>query len=93
MKNKILKLLFKISFLPYIILILISLYYAILGYDVYTWILPTYVRTIYGIEAFIETLTWNFLVLCFIPIIPIVALFQIIYIVLFIIRKIKKNKV
>lgn len=91
MKNKILKLLFKISFLPYIILILISLYYAIFGYDVYTWILPTYVKTIYGIEAFINTITWNFLGLCIIPIIPIIALYQIIYILLFIIRKNKQK--
>ena len=91
MKSKVFKLIFKISFLPYIILILISLYYAIFGYDVYTWILPTYVKTIYGIEAFINTITWNFLDLCIIPIIPIIALYQIIYILLFIIRKNKQK--
>lgn len=91
MENKTFKLIFKISFLLYIILILISLYYAIFGYDVYTWILPTYVRTIYGIEAFLETITWNFLRLCIIPVIPIVALYQVIYIILFIMKKIKQK--
>ena len=58
-KKKIFKVLFFISFLPYIILILISIYHAILGYDIYTWINHQYIETIYGIDALTETLFWN----------------------------------
>lgn len=88
-KKRIYKILFIVSFLPYIILLAISLYHAIFGYDVYTLILPTYVKTIYGIEAFVSTLFWNALALCFIPIIPICLLYQIIILVKYIIKKIK----
>jgi hypothetical protein len=91
-KEKIYKILLVISFLPYVLLILISLYHSIFGYDVYTLILPTYVKTIYGMEAFISTLSWNALLLCFLPILPICLLYQIIYLTTCIINKIKHNK-
>lgn len=92
-KKKIFKIIFVLSFLPYIILVLISIYYACFGYDVYTWILAEYVRTIYGMDAFIETLFWNSLMLClYIPILPIVVIYQIIYVVVLIIRKIIQKR-
>ena len=81
-KKKIFKIIFWLSFLPYIILFLLSTYHAFYGYDVYTWIKPEYVRTIYGIDAFAETLVWNMIKFSVIPILPIVLIFQIIYIVL-----------
>ena len=92
-KNKIAKIIFVLSFLPYVILILISLYHAIFGYDVYTLIKPQYIRTSYGTEAFGESLVWNSLVLCVIPVLPIVLIYQIIYIVIkIIIKLLKRNK-
>lgn len=90
MNKKIFKALFIISFIPYVILLLISLYYAFFGYDVYTLILPVYVKTIYGVEAFLETLTVNVLTLFYIPIIPILLIYQIAYIIYLIIKKVKE---
>ena len=80
-KNKVFKIVFYISFITYIVLLLISIYHAINGYDVYTWILPEYVKTIYGMEAFLESLIWNGLRLCYIPLLPICLILQIIYLI------------
>lgn len=91
-KNKILKVMLYISFLPYITILLISIYHAIWGYDVYTWILPEYVETIYGIEAFLETMVLNILRLWYIPVLPICLIFQIICIISYLLKRKKSNK-
>ena len=93
MKNKkrISKIIFILSFLPYIVLILISLYYAIFGHDVYAF-LGGYIRTDYGMTAFLDTLIWNVLSLCFIPVLPVIATYQIIFIIIHLIRYIKNKK-
>ena len=88
-KNKIFKVIFILSFLPYIILALISLYYAIFGYDVYTWIKPVYTRTIYGMDAFFNSLIWN--LLSWIPILILVIIYQIIYTIIIVVKRIKKR--
>lgn len=92
MKNKKrnFKIIFMLSFTPYIILLAISLYYAIFGHEVYAF-LGGHIRTDYGITAFLDTLTWNALRLCYIPILPIIATYQIIYIIIHFI-KYQKNK-
>jgi hypothetical protein len=76
---KILRIILYLSFASYLFLIGYSLYQAIFGYDVYTWILPQYVRTIYGWGAFLEVLTWTAIQMCFIPVLPICFLFQVGY--------------
>lgn len=92
-KKKIFRVIFKLSFIPYVILMLISIYYAIAGYDVYTWILPEYVRTIYGLEAFAESLLLNVLMLCFrFPILPVLIVYQLVYITVGVINRIKRKK-
>lgn len=92
-KKKIFGVIFKLSFIPYVILVLISIYYAIAGYDVYTWILPEYVRTIYGLEAFAETLSLNVFSLCFVlPILPVIIIYQLVYITIGVINRIKRKK-
>lgn len=91
MKNKVLKIILYISFVPYIALLLMAIYHAIFGYDVYTWILPEYVRTIYGIEAFLESFIWNFLRLWYIPVLPLCLAYQIIYAISYF-SKTKKQK-
>ena len=85
-KNKIFKVLFIISFLPYVVLILISIYYSIFGYNSGLMFSSP---IIYGIEAFGQSLFWNSLTLCFIPILPIVLIYQIVYVI---IKVVKKNK-
>ncbi len=80
--KKILSIIFIISFIPYIILLGYGIYSAIFGYDVYTWILPTYVETIYGLDAFLEAVTVLGLSLIFIPVIPICIIYDIIYLAL-----------
>ena len=89
-KNNITKIIFILSFLPYIILVVISLYHAIFGHDIYAF-LGGYIRTDYGVEAFLDTLVWNALGLCFIPVLPIVAIYQIIFIIIKMKNKLRKN--
>ena len=81
MKKNITKIIFILSFLPYIILILVSLYYAIFGHDVYAF-LGVYIRTDYGVKAFLDTLLWNVLTLCYIPVLPVISVYQILYIII-----------
>lgn len=80
--KRIFSVIFIISFIPYIILIGYGIYSAIFGYDVYTWILPTYVGTLYGLDAFLEAVTVLGLYLIFIPIIPICAIYEVVYLIL-----------
>ncbi len=80
-----------ISFLPYIAILGYGLYSAIFGYDVYTLILPTYVKTIYGLDAFLEAITVLGLVFLFVPVIPICAVYQLCYIIVKIILKLKNK--
>jgi len=87
---KIKKIILYITFTPYVYILLISIYHAIFGYDVYTLILPTYVETIYGLEAFKEVFILNLLGLTFIPIIPICLIYQLVYLIIFIVKKYKK---
>ena len=79
-KEKVLKILFFISFLPFIFLLAKSTYHAIFGYDEFTWV-GYYVGTIYGFEAFLEVFVWTGLALCFIPVLPICFVYQLIYII------------
>lgn len=80
-----------ISFIPYAVLLGYGLYSAIFGYDVYTLILPTYVETLYGLDAFLEAVTVLGLTLLFFPVLPICAFYQILYIVVKIILKLKNK--
>jgi len=91
MKRKIYKIVLILSFIPIVALVLISLYYAIFGYDVYTMVLPTYRGTIYGMEAFANSFIWNVLSLTFIPVLPVCLIYQIVYFLVHITRK-NKNK-
>ena len=87
---KLKKIILFITFIPYLYILSLSIYHAIFGYDVYTLILPVYVKTIYGIEAFREVFIINLLGLTFIPIIPICLIYQIVYLIIFIVKKYKK---
>jgi len=88
-KRKLLRIVLWLSFTPYLVLVVYSLYHAIFGYDVYTWILPQYLRTIYGWDAFLEVFLWTGLSLCLILIIPICFLYQIIYLIIYLIKYIR----
>lgn len=90
-RRKIIKIILVISFLPYVYVLLKALYYAVQGYDVYTWIKPVYTGTIYGMEAFKEVLLWDVMLLTIIPVLPVCLLYQITILVIHIIRK-KKEK-
>lgn len=91
-KGKILRIILWLTFIPYLFLFVYSLYYAIAGYDVYTMILPQYVRTIYGWDAFLEVFVWTGLALCLIPILPICFLYQSIVFIIVVIRRTKEKK-
>lgn len=92
MKMKIFRVLLFISFLPYAFLLIIGIYYAFAGYEVYTLILPTYVKTLYGFEAFRVVLLWSILGLTFIPVLPVCCVYQIIYLISCLFRKQRKKR-
>lgn len=82
-KEKILRVLFKLSFLPYILLLLLAIYNAIFGCTV---ILSTY----YGLEAFNSTIALlGFAGCTYFPIFPIVFLYEVFYLIWI---KVRKNK-
>ena len=90
--RKICKLIFIFSFLPYVALILISTYHSMTGYDITGWIHSSTVKTIYGIDAFVDSMTWNFLTLCFIPVIPVAMAYQIMYVLILMTNKVKRRR-
>lgn len=96
MKNRklsISKIIFWCSFIPYIVIILISLYYAINGHDVKAFVSGDYIRTDYGLTAFLNVGLW---LVCWssmvVPIIPIMFIYQIIFIVCYVIRGFKRKE-
>ena len=80
-----------ISFLPYMAILGYGLYSAVFGYDVYTLILPTYIETLYGLDAFLEAVTVLGLILLYIPILPFCMIYQIIFILIKMIGKLKNR--
>ncbi|MDF2513371.1 MAG: hypothetical protein K0S04_3237 [Herbinix sp.] len=92
-KMKVFRIIFWLSFAPLLFLICYSAYHAIFGYDVYTLILPQYVKTIFGWDAFYRVFVWTAIALTFIPILPICLLYQVIYGIVFLVKKIKSLSV
>lgn len=91
-KTKMFIIIFWLSFTPFLFLLGDSLYHAIFGYDVYTMILPQYVKTMYGWDAFLEVFIWTALELCFIPVLPICFLYQVIYVSIYLFKVITGKK-
>ena len=90
-RKRIFKILLLISLLPYVFLVLYSLYNAIFGYKSYTWILPHYLGTIYGWDAFLQVFILTGFVMLFTPIIPVCLSYQLIYLAQYLIRKIRNR--
>lgn len=80
-----------VSFLPYIVGVIIGIVYAFVGYDI-TTITGVYVRTIYGFDALREAITMYGLGLVFIPIIPVCFIYQLIYFLWWLIKYLKNTK-
>ncbi|MDO5156433.1 MAG: hypothetical protein Q4D51_10765 [Eubacteriales bacterium] len=74
MKSKATKIIFRLSFLPYILLFLYACYSAVAGFEFF--------GTSYGIDAFTAALFLGAIVLCIIPVIPICIIYDIIYLIL-----------
>lgn len=66
-------------------------YSAIFGYDVYTLILPEYVRTDYGLEAFLSVVTWYGIALCVTMILPGCVIYQAVYLITSFMKKKKQT--
>ena len=91
MKKIIAKIILYISFIPYVYILLTSISAFFYGYDTYIWIKPTYIETLYGIEAFRTVFFWNILVFSVILILPICIIYQMIYLIMYIRQK-QRNK-
>lgn len=82
-KDKILNALFKLSFVPYILLFSYAIYNAIFGISVFF-------NTLYGVEAYKTTIVFlGFLGCTYIPIFPVMFIYEIFYLIW---SKTKKNK-
>lgn len=80
-KIKILRILFKLSFLPYILLLLLAIYSSIFGF---TFIFSTY----YGLEAFYNSLVLYGIIGCiYFPVFPIAFVYEIFYLIWVRVRK------
>lgn len=85
-KIKLTKVIFVVSFIPYIALLGIALFNAMIGFDFFF-------STTYGFEAFMGTIViYGIMVSVYFPVLPIVLLYQVIYIIINIIKN-KKNKI
>lgn len=80
-----------VSFLPYIVGVIIGMIYAFVGYDIMT-VTGVYVRTIYGFDALREVITLYGLGLTFIPIIPVCFIYQLVYFLWWLIKYLKNTK-
>lgn len=79
---KVLRILFKLSFLPYVLLLLFAIYSSIFGF---TFALSTY----YGLDAFLGVIGIIGFVGCVsFPIFPIVFIYEVFYLIWI---KVKKN--
>jgi len=83
-QKKVFRLIFIISFIPYILLLGLALYNSIFGF--------TFFSTAYGFEAFILTILLYGMIFSIYPVLPIVLIYQIIYKIFKIILKNKKFK-
>lgn len=90
-KLTIMKILFWVSFFPIIVVILISIYYAIVGHAYYDWFeLEKISYTSYGLEEFLNSILYYGGYLIFrIPVLAICFLYQIYY---WIIKKAADNE-
>lgn len=82
-ESKVRNVLFALSFLPITLILLYSVYCSFAGYQ--TGLFNTH--TVYGSEAFSEAFLWTCLMLLMIPVLPLMLVWQIVYIV----RKIGKK--
>lgn len=85
-KIKILRILFKLSFLPYILLLLFATYNSIFGVTVFS--------SYYGLSAFKTTIVFFGLLgcICFPPIFPIAFIYEIFYLIWIKVKKINTHK-
>ena len=85
MKNKVLKVLFIISFLPALLILILGIYSIFHGS--YTF----FGNRLYGLDGFLDVILWVGFVLCtcVIPVLPICLFFQICYILKKTVKKFK----
>lgn len=85
-KVKVLRILFKLSFLPYVLVLLLAIYSSIFGF---TFIFST----CYGLEAFYNSLVLYGIIGCiYFPIFPIVFIYEIFYLIWIRVRKNNKRE-
>ena len=88
-KDKILKSIFIVSFLPYILILIYGFYGAIFGgHRICIVICPP---KVYGIEAFLDNIFAGSLALTFYGVLPVVIIYEIGYIIYILISKRKKS--
>jgi len=85
-KFNIWKIIFCLSFLPYLCLLLVGIFSSIFGYKDCSF-LGYGCNTLYGFKAFRSIILWHFLALTFTGVIPILGIYDVVYIIYNIIRK------
>lgn len=85
MKNKVLKIILIASFLPYVWILICGIYSIFSGF---TFLFTTS----YGFTAFVDCICVMALVLCVYPVLPICLIYQLFYLIRYLIKKNKLKK-
>lgn len=89
-----LKIIFLISFVPYILLLIPACYNAVFGYYDAPLLPGGASQTYYGFEAVKYTIFWyGFIFSIIIPVFPICVVYQIIYLIITINKKIRQHRI
>lgn len=70
---------FVLCFLPYALILAMSVYYAFAGYEIRTFVTGELIETFYGFEAFCKCATAAFGILWYVWIIPLCLIYQAVY--------------
>ena len=89
-KDKILKILFIISFIPYILIILYGVHGAIFGEHAIC--IDTCPPKVYGLDAFMDNIFLGILALTVYGVIPVIVIYEIFYIFYYIYKRRKQKR-
>ena len=78
-KKKLPFIIFVLCFLPYVLILAMSVYYAFAGYEIRTFVTGELIETFYGLEAFCRCATAAFEILWYVWIIPLCLIYQAVY--------------
>lgn len=86
------KVIFVLSFLPIVLILIGAIHAAVAGFVKTDWV-GTYTGTSYGWEGFKNYFFWNSLGWCIIPVLPVMAIYQLVFIIIAIVKNSKARRI